>query len=802
MNKHIKKVAVLGSGVMGSQIACHFANVGLDVLLLDIVPKELTEKEKAKGLSLEDKAVRNRIVNESLQAAVKMNPAPLYDQSFASRIKTGNFEDDFEKIKDADWTIEVVIERLDIKQQIFDKVEKHRKLGSLVTSNTSGIPIHLMSDGRSEDFQQHFCGTHFFNPPRYLKLFEVIPGPKTKPEVIDFFMNYGDLFLGKTTVKAKDTPAFIANRVGVFSMMAIMNVMKQMALTIEEVDTLTGKLTGRPKSATFRTADVVGLDTFAKVAKGVQENAPDDEKKEMFNLPDYVTHMLENKMLGSKSGQGFYKKIRNDDGSSEILTLDLNTLDYRKKQNPNFASVATAKQVDNLKERLVALNKGQDKGAEFLRKVNMLVFQYVSNRIPNIADHLYQIDKGIKAGFGWELGPFETWDLLGVKRMTDKMKEAGHTPAAWVNEMLESGNESFYKTDKGKQVYYDIESKSYKEVPGTESFIILDHFRAQEPVWKNSGTTLHDIGDGVLCLEFQTKMNSLGSEVIQGMNKAIEIAEKEGWKGLVIGNDAENFSAGANLAMILMTAIEQEFDELNFMIKTFQDTMMRVRYSSIPVVTAPHGLSLGGGCEMSLHADKVQAAAETYTGLVEFGVGLLPAGGGTKEMTKRVAEMTNTDGDVIINELRKAFVNIATAEVAKSAHEAMNMNYLRKGIDAITLNNDRLIANAKQDVIALHNAGYTKPTQAMIHVQGQSALGTLLVGTHGFHLGNYASEHDLLIANKIAWIMCGGDLSMPQEVTEQYLLDLEREAFLSLLGTKKTLQRIEQMLKTGKPLRN
>ena len=802
MNKHIKKVAVLGSGVMGSQIACHFANIGLEVLMLDMVPRELTDKEKAKGLTLESKVVRNRLANESLQDAIKMNPAPLYDKSFANRIKIGNFDDDFDQIKDADWTIEVVIERLDIKQKIFDQVEEHRKPGSLITSNTSGIPIQLMSEGRSEDFQKHFCGTHFFNPPRYLKLFEVIPGPKTDPEVIDFFMHYGDLYLGKTTVKAKDTPAFIANRVGVFSMMAILKVMKEMDLTIEEVDVLTGKLTGRPKSATFRTADVVGLDTFAKVAKGVQENAKNDEQSEVFNLPDYVTHMLENKMLGSKSGQGFYKKVKNDDGSSEILTLDLDTLEYRKKQKSKFASVGVAKPMDNLKDRLVALNKGQDKGAEFLKKMNMMLFQYASNRIPEIADHLYQIDEGVKAGFGWELGPFEIWDTLGVKRMVENMNEANLEPAQWVTEFLETGKENFYHQENGKKQYYDIASKEYKTIPGTDSFIILDSFREQKPVWKNSGVTLHDIGDGVLCLEFQTKMNSIGSEVIQGINHSIQIAEEQGWKGLVIGNDAENFSAGANLAMILMTAAEQEFDELNFMIKTFQDTMMKVRYSSVPVVTAPHGLSLGGGCEMSLHADKVQAAAETYTGLVEFGVGLVPAGGGTKEMTKRVAELTATEGDVIINELRKAFVNIATAEVAKSAHEAMNMNYLRKGIDEITLNNQRLIANAKQDVINLHNAGYTKPSKVMVKVQGRSALGTLLVGTHGFRLGNYASEHDMLIANKIANIMCGGDLSAPQEVTEQYLLDLEREAFLSLCGTRKTLERIQHMLQKGKPLRN
>lgn len=801
MKRNIRKVAVLGSGVMGSQIACHFANIGLEVLLLDIVPRELNAKEEAKGLSLEHPAVRNRIVNDALIAAVKMNPAPLYDKAFAKHITTGNFDDDFEKIKDADWIIEVVIERLDIKKQVFEKVDQYRKQGSLVTSNTSGIPIQFMSEGRSEDFQTHFCGTHFFNPPRYLKLFEVIPGPNTKQEVLDFFMHYGDLYLGKNTVLAKDTPAFIGNRVGIFSMMAIMNAMDEFGLTTEEVDLLTGKLTGRPKSATFRTADVVGIDTFAKVAKGVQDNAPDDERNEMFKLPDYVNHMLENKMLGSKTKQGFYKKVRHADGSSEIQTLDLKTFEYRPKQKSKFASVAVAKPMDDLKERLVALNKGQDKAADFLKKVNMLVFQYVSNRIPEIADNLYQIDAAVKSGFGWELGPFEIWDTLGVQRMVEKMEESDLAPAQWVKDMLASGVESFYQKKDGKMAYYNIGAKSHEVIPGTESFIILDNIRDNAPVWKNAGTTLHDIGDGVLCLEFQTKMNSMGSDVIAGIRQSIEIAENEDWKGLVIGNDGENFSAGANLAMILMTAAEQEFDELNFMIKAFQDTIMRVRYSSIPVVTAPHGLSLGGGCEINLHADKVQAAAETYTGLVEFGVGLIPAGGGTKEMTKRVSDSIEKD-DIIINRMRAAFVNIATAEVAKSAHEAMNMNYFREGLDEITLNNNRLIANAKQDVINLYNAGYTQPAPAMVKVQGRSALGTLMVGTHSFRLGNYASEHDQLIANKIAYVMCGGDLTSPQDVSEQYLLDLEREAFLSLVGTRKTLERIQSMLQTGKPLRN
>jgi len=478
MNRKINKVAILGSGVMGSRIACHFANIGVEVILLDIVPKEAKSSDQPKE--------RNKLVNDALLFALKSKPSPIYSKSYVNRITTGNFDDDLSKISSCDWIIEVVIENLKIKHEVFANVEKYRTPGTLITSNTSGIPIQMMLEGRSDDFQQHFCGTHFFNPPRYLKLFEVIPGPKTNQEVVDFFMHYGDLYLGKNTVLAKDTPAFIGNRVGVFSMMAIMSAMQEFDLTTEEVDLLTGKLTGRPKSATFRTADVVGLDTFAKVASGVQDNAPDDEKSDLFTLPSYVTHMLENKMLGSKTKQGFYKKVRNADGSSEIQTLDLKTLEYRPKQKSKFASVAMAKPMDDLKERLVALNKGQDKAADFLRKVNMLVFQYVSNRIPEIADNLYQIDAAVKSGFGWELGPFEIWDTLGVQRMVDKMEENDLAPAQWVKDMLASGVESFYQKKDGKMAYYNIAEKSHAIIPGTESFIILDNIKDNAPVWKNS----------------------------------------------------------------------------------------------------------------------------------------------------------------------------------------------------------------------------------------------------------------------------------------------------------------------------
>ena len=801
MKRTINKVAVLGSGVMGSRIACHFANIGVQVLLLDIVPRELNAKEQAKGLTLEDKAVRNRLVNYALAAAVKSNPAPLYDKAFASRITTGNLDDDLGKIAEVDWIIEVVIERLDIKQQLFEKVDALRKPGTLVTSNTSGIPIQMMSVGRSDDFQAHFCGTHFFNPPRYLKLLELIPGPKTSPEVLEFLLDYGKRYLGKTTVQAKDTPAFIANRVGVFSMMVNMHLMREMGLTPKEVDTITGPLIGRAKSATYRTADVVGIDTIVKVAQGVKTYCPDDEANASFEIPDWLERMVAEKKLGSKTKEGFFKKVKGEDGKSQILGLNLDTFEYEPTVKANFPSVAMVKPMDDLKDRLKALNKGQDKAADFLRKVNAHVFKYVSYRIPEIADNVVQIDDAMKAGFGWELGPFELWDVLGVARMTAVVEEQLGPVAPWVKAMLEAGHEKFYINENGIKKYFDKDTQSYVDVPGQGSTIILDNLRANAPVWGNSGTTLHDIGDGVLCLEFHTKMNAMGGEVLEGINTSIQIAEEQGWKGLVIGNDAQNFSAGANLALILMTSIEQEFEELNFMVKAFQDTMMRVRYSKIPVVTAPHGLALGGGCEISLHADRVQAAAETYTGLVEFGVGLLPGGGGTKEMAKRVTE-TLAPGDIAINRLRETFINIATAKVATSAFEATNMGIYRAGIDRITVNGDLLIAEAKRTVLELAEAGYTMPMKAEVEVLGRTGLGTLMVGSHAFRLGNYASEHDQLIANKIAYVMCGGDLSRPQKVSEQYLLDLEREAFLSLCGTQKTLERIQHMLQTGKPLRN
>jgi len=800
MTRKIKKVAVLGSGVMGSRIACHFANIGVEVLLLDIAPKELNDAEKAKGLTLESKVVKNRIVNEALQSAIKSNPAPLYDVDFQKRITTGNFDDNMKEIGSYDWIIEVVVENLNIKKVVFENVEKYRKPGTLVTSNTSGIPIHLMAEGRSEDFQKNFCGAHFFNPPRYLKLLEIIPTPKTDPEVVKFLLHYGDLFLGKTTVLCKDTPAFIANRVGIYSIMEVLDVMGELGLNIDEVDKLTGPVIGRPKSATFRTADVVGLDTLIKVANNLYEGLPNDEAKEAFKLKDYLKVMDEKKWYGDKSGQGFYKKSKNAEGKTEILSLDLKTMEYAPQQKVKFATLEQTKTIDDLKTRMKVLLAGQDKAGEFYRKSFAGIFRYVTNRIPEISDELYRIDDAMKAGFGWELGPFETWDAVGLEKGLKVMEELGKKPAQWVYDLIAGGNKSFYKVEDGKKKYYDIPSKSYKEIPGTEDFIILENLRGSKIVWKNSGASLYDIGDGVLNLEFHTKMNTLGGEVVEGINKAISIAEKD-FAGLVIANEATNFSAGANLALLLMYAIDQEYDEIDFMIRTFQNTMMRARYSAIPVVVCPHGLTLGGGCELSLHADAIQAHAETYIGLVEFGVGLIPAGGGTKEMTLRVSDAYE-EGDIQLNSLKNAYMNIATAKVATSAHEARKMGYLRPQ-DGITINANRVITDAKTKVLELVKAGYTQPTQRRdIKVLGKSALGMFVAGAHSMVSGGYISEHDKLISEKLAYIMCGGDLSAPTLVSEQYLLDLEREAFLSLTGQKKTLERIQSILTTGKPLRN
>jgi 3-hydroxyacyl-CoA dehydrogenase len=791
MKRSIKKVAILGSGVMGSRIACHFAGIGVNVLLLDMVPKEAVESTKPQE--------RNKLVNDALQAALKSNPSPVYTKATAKKITTGNFDDNLSEIAGVDWIIEVVVERLDIKQMMYEKIEQYRKPGTLISSNTSGIPIHLMAEGRSEDFKKHFCGTHFFNPPRYLRLLEIIPTPHTSPEVVDFLMEYGDVFLGKTTVHCKDTPAFIANRIGVFSIMLIFNSMEKLGLTIDEIEALTGPIIGRPKSATFRTADIVGIDTLVKVAKGVADNCPQDEARAIFNIPIWLEKMLANNWLGDKTGQGFFKKLKSEAGK-EILTLNLQTLEYGPRNKPKFASLEAAKPIEDLKQRLQLLQASPDKAGDFYKAFHYGLFSYISHRIPEISDELYRVDDAMMAGFGWEIGAFESWDTLGVAKTVAAMKAAGLAVAPWVDTMLANGITSFYKIENGKKLCYDVASGAYKQLPGGDAFLVLKN-KADKLVWKNSACRLYDIGDGVAGFEWNSKMNSIGGEVLEGLNKAISLSEEK-FNGLVIANEGPNFSAGANVGMIFMLAIEQEYDELDMAIRMFQNTMMRVRYSSIPVAVAPHALTLGGACEMSLHADVVCAAAETYIGLVELGVGLIPGGGGTKEFVLRAGdEMHDEEPETIT--LKNRFLSIATAKVATSASEAFDMGVLRKGQDHIVMNMGRRIATAKSAVMDLHAQGYTMPTvRKDVKVLGRSALGALLAGINGMQKAGYATAHDAVVAKKLAYVMCGGDLSEQSLVSEQYLLDLEREAFLSLCGEKKTLERIQSVLKSGRPIRN
>ncbi|WP_140937371.1 3-hydroxyacyl-CoA dehydrogenase/enoyl-CoA hydratase family protein [Sphingobacterium lumbrici] len=808
MNRNIKKIAVLGSGVMGSRIACHFANIGIEVLLLDIVPNALLPIEEAKRLTLDNKIVRNRIVNQSLEIAMKSNPSPLFSKSYIKRIKTGNFDDDLAQIAQVDWVIEVVVERLEVKKAVFERVEQFRKPGTLITSNTSGIPIHLMTEGRSEDFKAHFCGTHFFNPPRYLQLLEIIPTPYTDKDVVSFLIEFGDKMLGKTVVRCKDTPAFIGNRIGVYSMLALTHLVERFGLSVEEVDKYTGSAMGHPKSATFRTADVVGLDTLVNVAKGLEQSTPDDEAKDVFQLPAFITKMVENKWLGEKTKKGFYEKVEDDKGEVQILSLDLKTMTFGPQEKVKSATLEATKSVEDIRKRMKVYEQGTDKAADFFRAMHYPLFEYVSKRVPEITDDFFRIDDAMRAGFGWEIGPFEVWDALGVRETIEKIKtEEKRLPgqtgevAQWVHDMLAAGNESFYKIENGKRHFYDIASKSYKPIPGTENLIVLDYIRETKTIWKNSGVSIIDLGDGIVNCEFHTKMNTIGGDVIEGLNKAIDLAEKE-YRGLVISNDGKNFSAGANIGMIFMMAMEQDYEELNMAVSMFQNTAMRIRYSSIPVVAAPFQLTLGGGCEFSMHADFVQLHAETYMGLVEFGVGVIPGGGGSKEFALRASDEYR-DGQIVQNTLKDRFLTIGQAKVSTSAIEAFELGYLQQGKYAVTMNRARLLADAKEKALELATAGYIQPTPRNdIKVLGNQGLGTVYVGAASMRAGNYISDHDKKISEKLGWVMCGGNLSAPTEVSEQYLLDLERKAFLELCTERKTLERIQHMLTKGKPLRN
>lgn len=805
---------------MGAQIACHFANIGLEVLLLDIAPDSLTEEEKNMGLELSNPKVRNRIVRQNLEKTVRSSPSPLYLKDYKRRATTGNFENDIPKIAEADWIVEAVLEKLDIKRSLFEKVEEHRRKGTIVTTNTSGIPIHELAEGRSGDFQRHFCGAHFYNPPRYLQLLEIIPSEKTKPEVIDFLEHYGDVYLGKTTVRCKDTPAFIGNRIGVFAIMLSIQLMQELGLAVSEVDALTGKLTGRPKTATFRTCDLVGIDILADVAKGVYENCPEDEERAVFKIPPFMEKMIEKGWLGQKKGQGFYKKVKDDKGESEILALDIEKMEYRKEAKPRFAILAELKNREDTESQLQAFEEGKaatvnffkklylkafggddDKAVSFFRLFYYRLFAYCSHRIPEISDELYKIDETIRAGFSWEYGPFEIWDILGVEETVEKMEAEGFPPATWVKEMLSEGIGSFYQREGKHRTFY-LQGEGYQPVPRTKEIILLDNYRDEYTVWQNDGCNIIDIGDGVLLVEFTTKKNSIGMDVIEGLNQAIDIAESDSpFRAIVIGNEGEHFSFGANLAMIGINAYKGNLDTVRKAVESFQDTNSRIRHCAVPVVAAPHGRTLGGGAEICLHADAVQAAAETYMGMVEFGVGLIPAGGGAKEFALRAAREYVESGPKTPH-LQERIMAIAEAKVARSADEAFALGYLREGTDQVTMNKNRLITDAKQRALELAGNGYVAPEPEMFTVLGRNALSFFYTGINNQYRGNYITEYDQRIARKLAYVMCGGDLSAEEEVPEEYLLELEKEAFMELIGNRKTLKRIEHMLKEGAPLHN
>jgi 3-hydroxyacyl-CoA dehydrogenase len=786
----IRKVTVLGSGLMGSGIACVFANAGYPVLMLDL---PLDEPGKS----------RNHIAHAALTQAIKQKPAPLYHRDFASRITIGNFEDDLPKINTSDWIIEVIVENLEIKKSLYEKVDQYRRPGSLVTSNTSGIPIHLLAAGRTDDFQNHFLGTHFFNPPRYLRLLEIIPTSNTDPEVIRFITDFGERHLGKQTVISKDTPAFIANRVGVFSIAKIFQLTDELDIPISIVDKLTGPALGRPSTGTFRLADLIGHDTSIRVIQGIQQNCPEDEQAATFTIPPYLQFLLDHKFLGNKSGQGFYKKGegKNANGQPVFLSLDLKKLEYGPAPKADYPSLSLVKQIEDPEKRIKAIYQSRDPGGQLIRKHLVSLFAYVSHRIPEISDQLIHIDAAMKAGFAWSYGPFEYWDLIGVRQGIADAEEEGNTIAFWVHEMLDKGFESFYTIKDGKRLVYDPVTRAYQPLADAGAPIQLNTLRQLPPVYKNDEAVLHDIGDGVLCFEFRSKANTIGEGVLRGLNESIRIAEEEGWKGLVIGNQATNFSVGANLMLIGMMAFQEEWENLEAAINFFQQTSMRCRYSSIPVVAATQGYVFGGGCEFSMHCDAIVAAAESYIGFVEAGVGLIPGGAGTKEFAVRFSDSMKT-GEVLIPELIERCKNMATAAVSTSAYEAYDLGYMSKGRDEVIINSTMNIPAAKTKVLELSEFYTTPIPRNDITVLGRQGLASLYAFANEFKLGGYGSEHDIRIVHKLAWVLCGGDLTGTQQVTEQYLLDLEREAFLSLCGEQKTLERIQYMLENNKPLRN
>ncbi|MDT5155784.1 MAG: 3-hydroxyacyl-CoA dehydrogenase [Acidobacteriota bacterium] len=800
----IEKAAVLGAGTMGAQIAAHLANAGIPTLLLDIVPQEPTPEEQARGLTLDAKEVRDRVARAGLEAAKKAKPAAFFTREAASLVSVGNFDDDLPRIKDCDIIIEAVVENLEIKRRLYERVEKFRRPGSVVASNTSGIPIREIAEGFSEDFRAHFLGTHFFNPPRYLHLVELIRTEWTKPEVSCAVYGFLDQRLGKGVVVAKDRPNFIANRIGTYGALVTLRTLAEDGYTIEEVDKMTGPALGRPKSATFRTFDIVGLDVLAHVARNLYEAVPEDEEREAYRLPEFVERMVEGRLLGDKTKGGFYQKRKGEGGARDIWTLDVASLEYRQQQKVRLPALDAAKNIEDTRARMKSLVWGKDRVGEFLWKTMSRVFTYAANRIPEIADTVVEVDRAMKWGFGWELGVFEAWDAVGVEKSVARLKDEGRAIPANVKRMLDAGVNAFYKTENGQELYFDFQKSEYTPVSQPPGVVVLKSVKERTGVIKrNAGASLIDLGDGVACLEFHSKMNSIGGDTLQMLKTALAEVEKN-FLGLVVGNQGQNFSVGANLMLVLLGAQEEDWDELDLGIRAFQQATMSLRYSPKPVVVAPFQMAFGGGCEMTLHADRARASAETYIGLVEVGVGLIPAGGGTKEMLVRALDSIPTG----VSEadpfpfIKRAFETIALARVATSAAEAKQFGFLREE-DSFSMNADRLIADAKQEVLALASTGYTQPRQRTdVLALGNTGLSTIKLGIHQLKRGSFISDYDALIGERLARVLTGGDLNHETRVSEQYLLDLEREAFLSLCGQRQTQERIAHMLKTGKPLRN
>lgn len=799
MKDKIRRAAVLGAGAMGSAIAAHLANAGIRCVLLDIVPSELTEAERKRGLTLHSPEVRNRFSAAGKKRIQEASPPALYLKEDAALIEIGNIEDHLPLLRDVDWVIEAVIEDLDTKRNLFKGVISYLKEETVVSTNTSGISIRKMCEGLPGGFGERFLGTHFFNPPRYMKLLEIVPSPSTSGFLPERIAQVGEKVLGKGVVFAKDTPNFIANRIGAYAMAVAIKTMVEGGYRIEEVDQITGPVMGRPKSATFRTADLVGLDVMIHVAKNLADSLPEGK---FFLFPAFIEEMVNRQWLGQKTGQGFYKKVKYE-GKEEILVLDYESLDYRPQGKAQFPSIEMAKTIEPPGERIRTLVTSADRAGQFAWKVLKKTLLYAAEKIPEISDDVVSIDRAMRWGYNWELGPFETWDAIGVGASVERMEKEGETIPPLVQRLLSRGNRAFYERRGGETFYFDPRGEAYQKIPGKPEIILLRSLKDREKlVLSNPGASLVDLGDGVACLEFHSKMNTIGADTVDMIHRSLrEVSEK--FDGLVIGNQGENFSAGANLMLILFEIQDENWDEIDRMVKTFQDTLMAIKYFEKPVVAAPFGLTLGGGCELCLSSHRIWAAAETYMGLVEVGVGLIPAGGGTKEMLLRFTERVPADVQVDLFPLvRQAFETVAMAKVSTSAKEARKLGFLSFG-DGITMNRDHLLYGAKQAVLSMVREGYEPPLQkGAIKVLGEKGYALLTVGLFYMREGGYISPFDEHVAKKLAYVFSGGRLPPGSEVTEQYLLDLEREAFLSLCGERKTQERIEHMLKTGKPLRN